>query len=181
MNELFQFNEDFEIEVSPLVATLKPFQAVLDKYKNRQDGIIELSFITFLLNPKSDFADIREEDKRKEEILKSMVGGDKIRYDKVTEKAIEFYKERSHTTTTKFLDSTLTALDRLGNYFSDVDFTKLDKNGGLKYDPKKLVDVIAASPKLMSSVRELREQIKKEQEIEEGVRGSGQKGIYEDE
>ena len=181
MNELFQFNKDFELEVSPLVASLKPFKAILDKYKNRQYGIAELSFIAYLLNPKSDFADIRDESIRAEEILKSMVGGDKIKIDEVTEAAIEFYKERSHTTTTKFLDSTLTALDKLSNYFKEVNFSVVDKNGNLKYDPKKLVDVIATSPKLMNSVRELREQVKKEQEIEEGVRGSGQKGVYEDE
>ena len=36
------------------------------------------------------------------------------------------------------------------------------------------------SPKLMQSIRELRDLIKKEQEAETGIRGSGTKGIYED-
>ena len=61
MNELFQFNEDFEIEVNPIVHTLVPFKKVLEKYKNKVDGITELSFIAFLCNPKSDFSDIRDE------------------------------------------------------------------------------------------------------------------------
>src|SRR4030043_349941 len=167
MNELFQFNEDFEIEVSPLAVRLLPFKNVMDKYTNKYYGILELSFIAFLLHPQSNYADIRNEI-------------DKIKFDKVTDVAIEFYKERNHTVTTRFLDSALDALDELGNYFKEVNFTKVTEKGDLKNDPKKLVDVISSSPKLMASIRELKEHIKKEQELDNGVRGSGQKGVYED-
>lgn len=180
MNELFQFNEDFEIEVNPAALTLTPFKAVMDKYKDRKHGITELSFIAFLLNPKSDFADIRDEKERKDTILLSMAGADKIKLDKVTDRAIEFYKLRNHTTTTLFLDSALTALDKLAKFFNEVDFTQVNDKGDLKYDAKKLVDVISSSPKLMNSIRELKEQIRKEQELEGHVRGAGQKGVYED-
>lgn len=180
MNELFQFNEDFEIEVSPLAVTLLPFKKVMDKYTNKYYGILELSFIAFLLHPQSNYADIRNEEDRRKAIIMSMADTDKIKFDKVTDVAIEFYKERNHTVTTRFLDSALDALDELGNYFKEVDFKVLTDKGDMKYDPKKLVDVISSSPKLMASIRELKEQIKKEQELDNGVRGSGQKGVYED-
>ena len=180
MNELFQFNEDFEIEVNPIVHTLVPFKKVLEKYKNKVDGITELSFIAFLCNPKSDFSDIRDEKERKEAILISMVGADKIKLDKSTDEAIQFYKDRNHTTTSLFLDSSLNALDKLSSYLNAVNFSDLTDKGALVYDPKKTMDVIASSPKLMVAIRELREQIKKEQELEGNVRGSGQKGVYED-
>jgi len=180
MNELFQFNEDFEIEVNPIVHTLVPFKKVLEKYKNKVDGITELSFIAFLCNPKSDFSDIRDEKERKEAILISMVGANKIKLDKVTEEAIQFYKDRNHTTTSLFLDSLLNALDKTTGYFNAVNYTEVNSKGDLKYDPKKVMDSAASSPKLMTTIRELREQIKKEQELEGNVRGSGQKGVYED-
>lgn len=181
MNNLFQFNADYEIEVSPEVATLLPFRKVLDKYKDRYHGILELTFIGFLLNPKSDFADIRDEQERTEAILLSMGQGDKIKIDEITQEAIEFYKERNHTTTTKLLDKALNALDKLGDYFDQIDFSERDEKGNMVYDPKRLVDTIKEAPKLMSAVRELKDQIRKEQEVEQGVRGSGKKGIYEDE
>lgn len=181
MNNLFQFNKDFEIEVSPEALTITPFKKVMEKYTNRYHGILELTFIGFLLNPKSDFADIRDEEKRKEAILLSIDGLDKIKIDKVTQEAISYYKSRVHTTTTLYLDAALNAIDKLTHYFDDVDFNAVDDRGNPMYDPKKLVDVIAASPKLMASVRELKDQIQKEQELETGVRGSGQKGVYEDE
>jgi predicted Zn-dependent protease len=180
MNELFQFNEDFEIEVSPLAVTLLPFKKVMDKYTNKYYGILELSFIAFLLHPQSNYADIRNEEDRRKAIIMSMADTDKIKFDKVTDVAIEFYKERNHTVTSNYLDDILDALDKTGKYFREVDYSKLDKSDKLVYDPKKVIDAIKESPKVMQSIRELKELIKKEQELDNGVRGSGQKGVYED-
>lgn len=180
MTNLFEFNEDFEVVVNPQVVTLLPFKKVLDKYPDKKLGISELSFIVFLLSPKSDFADIRDEREREKVILSSIVNGSKIIVDSTTREAIDFYKERNHTPTTIYLDRSLDALDKLGAYFKDVDFTERDVKGNLVYDPKKVVDTIKESPKVMSAIRDLKDQIKKEQELESGIRGSGQKGVYED-
>ena len=180
MNNLFEFNEDFEVVVDPQALTILPYKKVLDKYKDKSLGITELSFITFLLNPKSDYSTIRNMAERKEAILISIVNGDKLKIDKVTEEAIEFYKQYNHTVTSTYLDNVLDALDKTGKYFKDVDFSKKDKFGKLVYEPKKVIDAMKESPKLMQSIRELRDLIKKEQEAETGIRGSGTKGIYED-
>ena len=85
MNNLFEFNEDFEVVVDPQALTILPYKKVLDKYKDKSLGITELSFITFLLNPKSDYSTIRNMEERKEAILISIVNGDKLKIDKVTE------------------------------------------------------------------------------------------------
>jgi len=180
MNNLFEFNEDFEVVINPQALTIKQYKDVLDKYKDKTLGISELSFIAFLLHHKSDYATIRNIEERKEAILMSIINGNKLKLDEVTDKAIEFYKEYNHTVTSNYLDSVLDALDKTGQYFRDVDFTKKDLKNALVYDPKKVIDAIKESPKLMQSIRELRELIKKEQEAETGIRGSGQKGIYED-
>jgi hypothetical protein len=180
MKDLFEFDEDFEVVVSPQALTLLPFVAVLDKYKNKKIGIAELSYICFLCDSKSEYSDIRDEKERSSAILSSIIHGNEIKIDKVTEKAIEFYKERSHTTTTIFLDSALNAIDKLSKYFDAINFEERDFKGNLVYDPKKVTDVISATPKLMAGLREVRDAIKKEQEVEGNIRGSGKKGIYED-
>jgi hypothetical protein len=180
MNNLFEFDENFDVVVAPIALTLKPFKDVLDKYKEKRLGIIELSYITFLCNPKSDYADIRDMKERSEAILQSIVDGAKITPDDITKCAIDFYNERSHTPTTKYLDSALNALDKVAKYFDSVDFLETDKFGKLVHEPKKVTDLLSATPKLMEGLRVAREAIKKEQELEGGIRGSGQKGIYED-
>lgn len=180
MNDLFEFNEDYDIIVNPRVMTLLPFKRVMDKYKDKRLGILELSFIHTLLSPKSEFSYIRDEVQRKEEVFSYLVDADKLKLDSITDQAIQFYKEHNYTTTSKYLDSNLDALDKLADYFSQINFTDRDSKNNLVYDPKKVVDTIKESPKLMRAIQELREAIKKEQEMEAGIRGSGQKGVYED-
>jgi hypothetical protein len=178
--ELFEFDENFEVVVRPQALTLLPFREVVEKYPNKEIGIAELSYIVLLCHPKSDYADIRNEEERSAAILLSIIHGDKIVVDSVTTEAIKFYRERSHTSLTLFLDSLLGALDKTANYFNGIDYAEVNKRGDLKYDPKKVIEAAAVSPKLINSIRELKDQIRKEQELEQGVRGSGQKGIYED-
>jgi len=178
--ELFEFDENFEVVVRPQALTIEVFKKVMDKYTDRNIGLAELSYIVFLCHPKSDYADIRNEEERTAAILMSIVHGNKIVVDKVTKDAINFYRERSNTPLTLFLDSLLNALDETANYFNNVNYLDENKRGDLKYDPKKVIDAAATSPKLINSIRELQNQIRKEQELEQGVRGSGQKGVYED-
>lgn len=180
MKDLFEFNEDYEVVVSPQVLTILPFKKVMDKYKDKWLGIVELSYIHTLLSPTSEFAHIRNEEERKKDILESLTDSNKLKLDTITDQAIQFYKDHNYTTTSLYLDATLNALDKLSKYYDDIDFTERDSKNNLVYDPKKVVDTIKESPKLMGAIKELREVIKKEQEMESGIRGSGTKGIYED-
>ena len=180
MNNLFDFDENFDVVLDPQIATLKPFKKILDKYKDKKIAVSEISYIVFLLHPKSDFADIRDEEERGKVIKETLYAGTKIKFDKVTDAAIEFYKSRMLTTKTKYLSAALTALDKTANFLKDVDYEELNDRGGMFYDPKKVIDVIKESPKLMSSIRELEEQIKKDEETQGSIRGSIDKGVYED-
>jgi hypothetical protein len=180
MNNLFEFTEDYDIVIDPQALTLVPFKAIYDKYTSKKVAIAELSYIVFLCNPKSDYSDIRDLEERSKVILESIVYGKDIKIDSITEKAIEFYKERNNTTTTKFLENALDAIDKISKYLKFIDFNERDAKGNIVNDPKKVVDVIAATPKLMEGLRIAQEAVKKEQEMEKGIRGSGQKGIYED-
>jgi len=179
MTDLFEFDEDFNVVVKPQALTLKPFANVMAKYKDGE-GLAELSYIVFLLHPKSDFSDIRDESERSEVIVESMVGGDKIIFDDVTKKAVAFFKERSYTTKTLFLSEAYNTLDKTTIYLKDVDYSKRDAKANLLYKPKDVIDIITQSPKLMASIKELEDQIRKELEVENSLRGSGKKGVYED-
>jgi len=180
MNGLFEFDEDFNIVIKPQILILKAFKAIMDKYKNKHTGIVELNYIAFLLHPKSDFNDIRDEAERSETILESMHGGKDIKIDSITEEAIVFYKSRMHTTKTNFLDAALDTLDKTTRYLEKVDYDSVDSKGNPAYKPKEVMDIITQSPKLMSSIKELEEQVRKDAEVESSLRGSGKKGVYED-
>jgi len=180
MDNLFEFDEDYNIVISPQALALKAFRDVVKKHKDPELGIIELNYIAFLLHPKSDFNDIRDEDERSQEIRNSMYRGKEFKITKITKAAIEFYKLRNQTTKTIYLDANKDALDKTSDYLNEVDFSARDSKGALLYKPKEVIDVIKEAPKLMTAIRDLEEQIRKDQEVENSVRGSGKKGIYED-
>lgn len=181
MNEWFEFDENYEVIINPIVTTFIPFKNILDKYKDKKLGILELSFICALHHPKTMFNDIRNEEERRKVVLSSMYGVDKLKLDEVTTKAEEFFKELTTTPLTRHLDAALDALEKLTNYYKEVDFEKVDFNGRPLYEAKKLVDTIASSPKVMAAIKELKDLIRKDQEQEGVIRGSGEKSIYEDE
>ena len=180
MNNLFEFDEDYNIVMSPQAMGINVFRNVRDKYKEIALGIQEMNYIIYLLHPKSDFSDLRNEEERSDAIIESIHRGKELRLDKITEEAIDFYKERYYNSKINFLNSALDTLNKTKEYLDDIDFTEKDDKGGLVYDPKKVVDLIAQSPKLMAAIKELEDQIRKEEEIENSVRGSGKKGVYED-
>lgn len=187
MNNLIVFDEEFSIKLDPQIFTLKPFKAIHDKYKDKDLALAEVSYIVFLLHPKSDFSDERDLKVKKKTILESMHNGDKIKLDAKTNKAIEMFKERMNTPKTLLLDSALDTLDKMRMYLNTIDFSGReieDRNGEIKiiqdYDPKKVIEVIEKLPKVMTAIKELEDQIRKEQETENSTRGSGQKGAYED-
>jgi hypothetical protein len=180
MNNLFEFDEDFNIVIDPQVLALAPFRAVFDKHKDRELALLEMNYIVFLLHYRSDFNDIRDMKERSVEIISSMYRGDEIVIDKITEEAIEFYKKRFFTSKIHFLNSSLDALDKTRLYMDGIDYSEKGPRNVMTYKPKDVIDLIKQSPDLMASIKELENQIKKEQEVEGDIRGSGKKGVYED-
>lgn len=178
--ELFVLDEDMELVITPYALSLKPFRAIMKKYRSVQKGINELMFIAHLVHPKSDFADITDEEERRKTILVSLVGANEIKFDKRTDDAIEFYRNRVETVKIKFLKSAIAALNKTKEYLDNVDYTLTDSKGQLIYNPNDVVRLIKESPKLMEGLIELEAQIRRDEEMQGDVRGSGKKGVYED-
>ena len=52
MNNSFEFDKDFNVTINPQIATLSPFKAIFDKYKDKELAVAEISFIVYLLHYK---------------------------------------------------------------------------------------------------------------------------------
>ena len=71
--KLFKY-EGFKIEVSPEALQLKPFKLIYnkDKSKNKEQAFLELSFVYFFADPRSDYQYITDEEDRIEAIKKGL-------------------------------------------------------------------------------------------------------------
>jgi hypothetical protein len=83
------------------------------------------------------------------------------------------------------LEDAIAGISKLSTYLRDISFDETEvneKTGEVKpkHDIKKYADTIKQIPAIVNALNELRETVRKEQEIEKGLRGNRKKGMYMD-
>ncbi len=174
MRDLFQVNSDGIVEVLPKAWLLKPFKDVRDKYASNEIATLELGLIYFVSDYRSDFVNLSDDVKeRVSSIKKLMYSQRRIKVDDITYEAIRFYMNNRDTTKIKLIRSVNTALNKAIDTIdtSDVDDLK---------EIKELSEIISRLPGMLDNLEALEKFVKKEQQMETGIAGSGEKGMYED-
>jgi hypothetical protein len=151
-----------------------------DKKKGKVTAIQALSYIVFLCDnsPKNPYAgyssDIRH-DVLVEDFIreKGWKPNDKI------VAAIEKLKKLMETTSSRLLESSKVAADKLAVYFENIDFTILDDNGKPIYSARELASNLSAVGNIVKSLRVLEDQVKKEHLDDNTARGGAEIGIFE--
>lgn len=178
---LFELNNGV-VTFAPQAIVLKPFKDLWDrdKTKDKITATLELSFVYFFCDFKSDFIDIIDEKEREEEIKKILFPNKKWKSDSKIQEAINFYRTRSETVTTKLLENALSAVDKVSTYLSTVDLNDVDERGKPIHDAKKVADTIGSLDKLVESLGKIQDRVKKEREVKERMRGNKEKKLFED-
>ena len=179
--KIFKFI-DYDLTLEEEVFAIPVFKDILDKYDNFHDAMLEFKYIFFMTDYRSDFDDILDINERRHKVLKDVIGKDveKLKLDSLTDKAIEFYKERQMTTSLHLLNDARLAVQKVQDYLVNVDLELTDAQGKPIYDIKKLTDTIAAAPKLVSALSDLEEKVKREMDESSRIRGGGVKSFFED-
>lgn len=179
--ELFELKNG-ALTFSPVALSLQPFKDLWtrDKSRNKTVAISELSYVYFFADYKSDFIDIVDLKEREIEIIKVLFPKDKWKPDPKVMVAIDFYKERSETITTKLLENAMLGVHKISTYLSEVDLTDTDDRGKPLHDSKKVADTIGALDKLVDSLTKIEEKVKKERQVKDKMRGSVEKKLFED-
>jgi len=174
MRDLFQVNADGVVEVLPQAWVLEPFKAIRDKYSANEIATLELGLVYFTADYRSDFVnasdDIRE---RVELIKKRLYSQRKLKIDDITYEAIRFYVNERDTTRIRLIRSVKKALNRAIGTIDKADIVDLK-------EIKDLAEIISKLPGMLENLEELEKFVKKEQQMDSGVAGSGEKGMYED-
>ena len=125
----------FELEnnvvmFSPQALLIEPFKKIWksDKSTSKEKSTLELAFIYYMADERSDFMHILDTDERIREIKlfmdmpKSFTGKSK---DIV--RAIHYYEKLSETTSTKLLQSTRLVLQKISKFLDDIDIDERDE------------------------------------------------------
>ena len=87
-------SEGYEVRVAPEALTLKPFKKLWnrDKSKDKEKALMELSFLYFYCDPRSDYQYIVDDEDRKKAVKEGIGLDESWVPDKAMEDAIVLYK-----------------------------------------------------------------------------------------
>lgn len=165
--------KDYKIQIEPEALLLAPFGALWDRDKTKQKIVayMEIGYIWFMNDIKSDFFEILNEKEREAEVKAAMATPKGWKPDKLVKEASVFYQKRSETLIYKLLLDSRSGLEHLSNILKNPDFDKIDI--------KKVSDTIRALPQVVEALRKLEETVLKEQDVK-AHKGSQEKAVFED-
>ena len=114
-----------------------------DKSKEKDRAYNEISYIYHLvdiMSPYFNYDELEREGRLRDDYKKY---GIEIDYeDDLLKEGIKEYRELSDGSDMKLLRSVKGVLEQLSKYFDGIDFSKVNKEGKMLYDPKDVLGVI---------------------------------------
>ena len=175
--KLFKY-EGYRIVISEEVLLLKPFKKIWDrdKTKNKEKAYMELGFIYFYCDPRSDYQYLTDEEERLKAIKEGEGIPDKWNPDNIVKEAMNFYNGFKPTSALLLEDTR----NMVNGYRAKLrEITKDMSNLEIK-DIKDIGAIIKQIPALVKDLDEAERAVSKEIIESNKVRGSQEKSIYED-
>lgn len=175
--KLFKY-EGYRIVISEEALLLKPFKKIWDrdKTKNKEKAYMELGFIYFYCDPRSDYQYLTDEEERLKAIKEGEGIPDKWSPDNIVKEAMNFYNGFKPTSALLLEDTR----NMVNGYRAKLrEITKDMSNLEIK-DIKDIGAIIKQIPALVKDLDEAERAVSKEIIESNKVRGSQEKSIYED-
>ncbi len=179
--KLFRLNAEYEIEPEKDTIMLVPEFAALWTLKynkgtgdhdgrERKRGQAELTFLYFYCDYRSEFSELNVSE-RKEAALNAAGLPEDYAISGTLDAARVKYLEMQETRELKLLTSAYGTIDKLRDYFDNVVID--DKNA------KNTLESLAKVGTVLTGLKKLEEQVRKQEQKEGGIRGDSEKGFLD--
>lgn len=178
--KLFKY-EGYKVIVEPEVLLLEPFKKIWkrDRSKSKDKATLEIAFIYFFCDPRSDYTYLVDDAERAKAIKEGEGLADNWKPDKVMLEAIKFYNSFK-STSILLLEDTRMAVDKLRTLLRTIDLTKTDKNDKPVYTLNNITATIKQVPALVKELNEAEKALSTDDAVKGKMRGQGEKTIFED-
>lgn len=179
--QLFQL-KNYNVVFEPQVMMIKEFAAIRDANKDDDLTLLEMSFIWFYADVRSDFQNVIEDEERVVEVKESIGLPSDWKMSKEVEDAIEFYESYSSTPSSGLYSASITAAKFIEGKLKKPQqlLDEEDAKGGKLYKLDTILKMIKDIPDVMVKLHSGREQVIKELESKTGLKGGKKKSIFED-
>lgn len=174
--------EDYEIKISDEAYLVKPIRDLWreDRTKSKEKFLSQMSYLYFMVDPSSSYSYITDLNDRATAIIEQEGLPKNFKPSATLQKAMDSYKEHTHTTSSLLLEDTKIAIDKVRTFLKDVDLNALDDKNKPIYTINQITASIKMIPDLAKAVRDAELNVAKEA-IENGkTRGSMEKKVMED-
>ena len=180
MVKLFKY-QNYSVTISEEALLLKPFKKIWlrDKSKSKEKALLELGFIYFYCDPRSDYQYLVDDDDRKTAIKQGEGLPENWKPDTVVEDAIEFYNSFKPTSAL-LLEDTRVAVSKLRTLLKNIDLDKVDDKGKPIYTLNVITATIKQIPSLVKDLDEAEKALTSELREAGKMRGQGEKTLFED-
>lgn len=174
-----------EIIYDPLLLTLKPFKALIDRDKSKDKSIAlkEIAFISFYTDTRSIYMYILDDKARASELIKDLELPKGWKIDKAIQDAIDFYTERSKTAISALYEAAYHSVMEVASYLKNTGelLEERDEKGKVVTDISKITAALDRVPKLMQNLNAAEQELVKEKENTEGrSKGARDFNMFED-
>ncbi len=170
--KLFKY-EGYEVKIAPEALTLKPFKKLWDrdKSKAKEKATMELSFLYFYCDPRSDYQYIIDEEDRLAAVKEGQGFPDDWKPDATLKAAMEFYSTFD-TSSAMLLRAAMKAVKKVQDTLDELspDDTK---------SLKEYLTALKMIPEVASMIKDAEKSLNEEMEYGE-AKGSIEKTLFDD-
>lgn len=180
MIKLFTY-EGYKFTISPEAFALAPFRKIWnrDRSEKKEQAYMELGYIYFFCDPRSDYMYHVDETDRNDAIKEGEGLPKSWKPDRIIQEAIDFYL--SFKTVSMFLlEDTRLLANKLRMYLRDIDLNETDDKGKPIHTLNTVTSTIKQIPELLSSLDKAEKALASEMKIDGKMRGQREKTIFED-
>lgn len=174
--------KDFEVVPTQEAFLIKPIRDLYnaDRTKTKEKFMQQMSILYFLVDPRSSYTYIIDEEERLIEILNQEGLPLNYKIDEKLRAAIDIYKKHVITSSYLLLQDTRIAIDKVRQFLREVDLNLLDDKGKPVYTINSVTSAIKQIPQLAKDLQEAEKIISKEIEEQGRARGGAHKKLMED-
>ena len=178
---ILEYN-NYQIEPTQEAFLIKPIRDLYkaDKSKTKDKFMTQMSVIYFLVDPRSSYNYIIDEDERLKAIIEQEGLPSDFKIDKKLQEAIDIYKKHVITTSYLLLQDTKLAIDKVRQFLRDIDLAAVDDKNKPIYTINSVTSAIKQIPQLAKDVIDAEKAITREIEEQGKLRGTANKTLMDD-
>jgi len=181
MRNFFELDANMNLTIDPTIYSLSIFKKILekDKSKNKEKALMDMSYIFWMSDYRSYVADITDSIEKHKEVISIIDESGKYKPDSLVEEALEQYK-KDIPLSLHFLNDVKSAVNELRKYFRELDLQEYDDKGKPIHNANQVMNSIKSTGDLLETLDKHEIKVKKDLDMNNSVRGSKSKGLYED-